>query len=396
MKQIQNSYFLSRSISVLLDESWIIAIPLFMANNWSASNLGTLSSVGALGDFLGILIFPWLASRFKSSFLAISADFLQIIALIAASLLFFTDSLTIPSLSAATFFCSFGFALWFASSDTFFASVISKNEVQQLHKKIAIAQNLGPVVGPSLGAFLFSILNLGGLALLNASSFLGQVCGLIVIAKNDHLHPQRKTLLGALKAGYETVSESHVLTYSLIFPIIAKIFVFGFLPFLTFHLKKSGLSDFLIGLYLAPYGAGVLAGSVMYKDRPISHLAKSFRVNSLLMSTLGFILIAATLTNISPHFFPPFVFCLGIFVACYQIQFRSLRQLATTGQNASGVITIQGLIARIGTPLGGLLFGFLFSTKEPMVYFIPLALGLLALALRMANTVVRGYEKDQE
>lgn len=74
MVHIPKSYFFYRSLSVLLDEVWLIALPLYLAKVSSATSLGAVMSIASTGDLVGMIVLPWLASHLRSSTLAILAD----------------------------------------------------------------------------------------------------------------------------------------------------------------------------------------------------------------------------------------------------------------------------------------------------------------------------------
>lgn len=388
MQVVPRSYFAFRSCSVLLDEVWLISIPLYLAQGASPFTLGIITSASAVGDLLGMVALPWLASRYKSAVLAIAADVFQVLAFLTIAIAFFIGKLPDWQLGICAFVAAFGFSLWFGASDTLFTKVVPRDEAQNLHKKIAISQNVGPVLGPAIGAIIFSKIGLGMIAMLNAASFLGQVFSFFRLEKIESTLLDRRSFLNALKFGWITVFKNPALSNTLIFPIVVKVFVFGFIPFLVFWVKRQGYTDASVGYFIAPYGIGVLGSSLLYREKNRASLASHFRVNAMITCLAGFILIQWTLLNLSPLAVPLLSLTIGFFLSRYQIQFRTLRQLNTDGSNAANVITVQGLIARAMTPLSGFVFAFLFSVKNPSFYFIPTAVVLIAIGIINAGKVV--------
>jgi MFS family permease len=393
MTRIPRSYFLYRSLSVILDQIWLVAMPLYLADHFSISSLGLISSSAALGDLFGMILFPWLSIRIKSTYLVSLADMFQLLAMIIVGLAYFTTTLTVPHLVTAAFCAAAGFSVWFAASDTIFTEIVSPADVQRLHRNVAVSQNLGPVIGPAIGGYLYSIVGLGTIAFLNAFSFSGQVYSLYTLSKfQAPVQKSKRSFVQALRIGWRSVFSSRVLGNSLFFPVIAKIFVFSFLPFLAFYLRRSGLEERTVGLVMAPYGIGILLASFRYQESSIKNLARLFRRNALSMCLLGFVLITWAVSRLPIVIIPLLCLTLGGMVARYQIQFRSLRQLNSTAETAAGIISIQGLAARAATPFAGFLFAFLLQTAHPLNYLIPGSLLLLWFGFYFSHKVVVAYE----
>lgn len=388
MIKLPNTYFVYRSVSVLFDEVWLIAIPLFVASKYGVAELGKISSVTALGDFLGLLFFPWFASKIKSSILSIFADLLQIFCMVIVFLMYRYFVLDIFSLSVLSFFSAFSFAIWFGASDTLFTILIDKNSIQSTQKKVAISQNFGPVVGPAIGSILFGFLGIGGLALLNAFSFFGQMLIFIKLSLYEKISPKPKKMFESIAYGINQVSKSNILSNTLIFPIFAKIFIFGFLPFFAFSLKKQGLDASSVGLYLSPYGIGILLGAFIYRGVNIKSLPMMFTIFSNAMILVSFVLIFMVIKGIQPAILSFISFILGGLVSFYQIKFRSLRQLNTDSSNAASVITVQGIVARAATPFSGFLFSFILSSSFGTIYLMCISLAVLSLTLWFSYRMV--------
>ncbi|MGI8855934.1 MAG: MFS transporter [Thermomicrobiales bacterium] len=236
----------------------------------------------------------------------------------------------------------------------------------------AMNNNLARLIGPSIGGFLFAVLGLNGVVVIDAASFL--IAATMIAAISTQARPDRAARIGATtprKAwvavwrewldGLRLVPSSRLIVALFLFGAITG---FGenvmstlFVPFVTKILGGDGLA---YGWILSAQAVGGLAGSLV-----VGHLSGRITPPRL----LGFSAVLFGLTDLAifyyPLFVPGFVLALllmviaGILSAGMIVSYLTMQQTAVAdayrGRLFGAFETTEALVGLFGAGLAGLL-----------------------------------------
>lgn len=398
MNRRLKSFFVTRSLSGVGDEMWLMALPIWLAaHGYSPIQMGVVSSASAVGNILGFTIVPKLSGRFKSSQIAAGADVFQVALFTWLAAMLLLDS--IPA--GIEFWLFLGFALnlttavWFAATETFLSLASSESsEAQSLHRYNYLATNAGPIVGPGLGGIVYQIGGLVSVAVANAVSFFGQMLSLLSLSKEE-VTPDygAKSYSPGFWSGVREIFASKTYVSLTALPSVVKLTLLGALPFVPFVLTEAKMTPLSVGLIGTCYMVGSTAGAYFYKPIVGRTLSRAFAVDSVQTLLAGGALIAG-LVVASPVILGLCTLWGGFACARYTIEIRSLRQLLIAPAKISSVVSAQGLLVRLATPLSGFLFGIMLKERGSLVG-VPLAVVVCLLfgGIWAAVFVSRSYDK---
>ncbi|MBS1983089.1 MAG: MFS transporter [Bdellovibrionales bacterium] len=361
------SFFVTRSLSGIGDEMWLMALPIWLAaHGFSTMQMGAISSAAAAGNTIGFVVVPKLCRHFKTSLISVGADLVQVVLFAALVGLYFRGGLP----SALGFWIVLGFvlslstAIWFAATETLLSlSTSEAGEAQELHRYNYLAANAGPMVGPGLGGILYQFGGLASVALANIGSFFGQILSLVSLSSEEEAPSklENEKTQGFL-AGVRDIARSKTYISLTVLPSIVKLTLLGALPFIPFVLAQSQNSPFLIGLVSSCYIVGSTIGAYFYRPTSKAKLGKAFTVDSVQT------LLAGALIILTLHTGNAVILSLGMFwggfsCARYTVAIRSLRQLIIQPSKMSSIVSAQGLLVRLATPLSGIILGYFLNER---------------------------------
>lgn len=134
---------------------------------------------------MGFIMFPWLSTRLKTSLICVASDVGHALWMILVVAAIYTVGVSGSLIGLSALITGFLYAIWFASTETFLTRITSKDAAQSLNRWVAISYNVGPLAGPAVGALIYSMVGLVGVAILNALSFTGQIFSVEKLGKSE-------------------------------------------------------------------------------------------------------------------------------------------------------------------------------------------------------------------
>lgn len=359
LERAYRHFFISRALSAFGDELWAIAVPLYFAwANFSIDQMGIYSSSMAVGSILGFLVLPGVARRLKAASTLLILDSIQIsiFVVIAAFMTIEKGASFWPWIALALFHGATD-AAWFGASETLIARTI-KNDAKDIHRLNFLSTNLGPAIAPLGAASLFAMIGLKAIAALNSLTFLFQI-----LATNKLRQHEPKINVTDHKSNgvrFRDLFNDQIYRQMLILSSIVKISLVGALPFVPFVLGHMNLGTYWLAAGVSCFPLGSLIGAYSDKNKGDSKLGISFIYDSafMLMAT-SLIILGIKLSEFGIIGFG--CFFAGFFSARYTIGLRTIRQLITPTNLMPDLVSLQGLVTRLITPLSGLILSLLFA-----------------------------------
>ncbi len=397
-KQGMNTYLFFRTISCIFDEAWSFAIPLYMFKlSATTGDMGLVVSAAAAGSLAGFLFFILLSHKFSAGAIALTSDLIQVVVMFGIASTFYTVGPPgIIQIATIDFLVTFLGTIWFASSDTLFSKIILTKDVQPTNKAFSFAVNTGPVFGPMMGSFLFILIGLPGVAILNGLSFLGQMVFLQKHAVHEKQELRSNGFISSLAGGLKFVALNPFLRTTMTLPIIVRLILIGFMPFIPFLIKNKGITDHTVGLIMALFGMGTLLGSITYRAMVNSNLAKVFVKDTTILISVTSALIIVTLNGYNPWLIGILNFIAGYFLSRYQIEIRSMRQLITPKHQMAYAVSAPGFIIRLFSPASGFFFSALINASLRLEQTVIIGILLTIISFLLAQLVSVIFSKNYE
>ena len=129
-----------------------------------------------------------------------------------------------------------------------------------------------------------------------------------------------------------------------------------------------------------------MLGAFFWKNRSQAQLVRTYAFDTALL-----IFVAAALNVIlysSPHpgWIVSLTFLAGWFISRYSIALRSLRQAIVPSSQMPTVVSGQGFLARLATPLSGVLYGALLARPDARLQLGSVAIFLLVSGFGVLST----------
>ena len=358
------AFQVTRAFSSAGDEMWMTALPIYLAvNGVAASSVGLIFSAGAAGSLLGFVLLPVVCRYFKSANVAANADLVQLVSFVVVLFLIFgkPTGLDRNTWIPIQFILSFCASLWFGATETLITRISSLETAQSAHRWNYLSGSVGPALGPALAGVLYGLFGVTAIALFNAISFLGQAIALKNLSHEETLEESELTdeqpLLKTLVGGVGYVWSDARLRYMTLVSLGLKVFLVGLLPFIAFALSKTDVRPELIGLTLAAFSIGNLVGAFSWKDVSSVTIHKTFAIDTSLAIATTIALNFVLFTDAVNPWISVLTLAVGWFIARYSIALRAMRQQIVSRLRMPTVVASQGFLARLATPLAGILYG---------------------------------------
>ena len=303
-----------------------------------------------------------LADRLSRRTLMAAAEALRALSLLSILVLIWTGSITLPWLALLGFVAVCGTVMYSVAAPALVPSLVSPSMLAAANARIELARTIAFAGGPALGGVL--------VGLVGAAPAFGVAAALSVIAVVllSGLHEPAR-MPAAKRRPLQDIAEglAFVAGHPLLRPVFVTQLIFGaaafmilavFVPYAVRHL---GLTAFGVGLTLAMYGVGMVAGALL-ATRVMRRLP--FGVVIGLGPVTGFaasLVMALTIWIASPLLAGLSFFLLGAGPILWVISTATLRQLVTPPSLLGRVsaINILSYGARpIGTGLAALVGGY--------------------------------------
>jgi predicted MFS family arabinose efflux permease len=328
-----------------------------------AAETGLLSAAQSLPFLLLSLPAGVLADRMRRNHLMTAAELLRAVALLSLPAMLWTHTLSLVSLAVIGALTATGTVVFSVAAPALVPALVSRAALAAANTRLELARSVAFAAGPALAGALTSWFGGGPVFLLAAA--LSLIAALFLTGTTEplparsaprHIHAD---LIEALR---------FVRRQSLLQPIMATAVVWNLSWFVLQSVYVLYASDHLgldaagIGLTLAAYGAGMLAGAVAAPRMSRRMAVGRFIVCGPLGSVAGAVLLLASW--LLPGIALPLVgyFLFGFGPILWTIGQTTLRQ-AVTPPDLLGRVSALFMMAAFGArPIGAALGGFVGAT----------------------------------
>lgn len=229
-----------------------------------AGETGLLQAAQTLPFLLLAIPAGILADRTSRRRLMAGAEGLRVGALLAILILARLDMLTLPALAALGFVGATGTVAYSVSAPSLIPALVQRSQLAAANGRIELARSVAFIAGPALGGVL-----VGWIGVSPTYAIATTLSGIAVVFLLRMNEPARQAPTKRSPLKDLTEGGRFVLTHALLRPILVTAVFFNIAFFVLqaiyvpYAHDELGLSAGEIGITLAPYGVGMVAGALL-------------------------------------------------------------------------------------------------------------------------------------
>jgi predicted MFS family arabinose efflux permease len=337
-----------------------------------------------------------LADRISRRRLMAGAESLRAAALAATLLLIWLGLLTLPLLALLGFIAVCGTVVYSVAAPALVPSLVTSQQLPAANARIELARTVAFAGGPALGGAL-----VGWAGAAPAFGFAAALSLMAVVLLSGIYEPARAA--APRRHPWQDIREgaAFVLHHPLLRPVFITQFIFNTASFLLlavfvpYAVRRLGLSATGVGVTLAMYGAGMVAGALA-ATRVMRRLAFGTVIG--LGPVTGFVAAAVmALTTVFPAAWLAGLsfFLLGAGPILWVISTTTLRQ-SVTPPSLLGRVSAINIMSYGARPLGaalGAIVGGLYGA-EACLYLATVIFGAQALVIWISPAVLLARQPD--
>jgi MFS family permease len=369
-------------------QAWLIVT---LAGTASAFYLGLDSFVGEVPILLFTLIGGVVADRANRRHLLLGSQFVQMAAAFALAALVFTDRIHIWQILVLSFLTGVAQAFGGPAYQSLIPSLIPKDTLPNAIALNSIQFNLARVIGPVIAGGALTAFGMVACFGLNGLSFLFVIAAILALHVK-HIPPAAGTgLRDQLRGGLSYVRHQPQLRTLTLLGFISAFLglpLLTFLPIITRDVFQQDVGLYTQFMTIAGMGAVVGALTVAWVGKH-QHMGMMLLVMQALLglTSIGFALSTSIWLS------QLLLFAGGaMLVTCFSMT-TSLVQLLAPHELRGRVVSIYMVAFRGGSPLGGLISGWLVTQIGSAPYVLALNGGLLTIAALITMTRDHGLRE---
>ena len=372
----------------------IVAVLMLKAG---PGEIGVIAAVQSLPFLLLSIPLGLLADRMSRKKLMLMSELLRVCALMVLIGAMLLDQISVPLLACVGFLASVGTVGFSVSAPSLVPALVGSQHLAKANGRLELARSMAFAGGPALAGALIAWMGastsfvLSLMLSLAAVGFLRQIQEPIRQAPPDR-HPWLE-----LKDGAHFVW-SHPLLKPILFTSVAWNISWFVLQaiYVPYAIRTLGMGSSEVGLTMACYGVGMIAGSLM-ASRMVSLMpfGKAILLGPF-FSVLAASVMASThwLPSVAVAGFAYFLFGFGPII--WTITSTTLRQ-SVTPNVMMGRVTAINIVAGTGArPLGALLGGFVGEMGSDLTSLLVVVLGFAVQAIVITLSRVRSLNSLSE
>jgi MFS family permease len=369
-------------------QAWLIVT---LTSTASAFYLGLDAFLGEAPILLFTLIGGVVADRANRRHLMLASQFVQMTAAFTLAALVFTDHIQIWHILALSFITGIAQAFGGPAYQSLIPSLIPKETLPNAIALNSIQFNLARVIGPAIAGVALAAFGMVACFGLNGISFLF-VMAAIVALRVTHVPPSGAARLGEqLRGGLHYVRDHPPLMTLTVLGFVSAFLglpLLTFLPIITKDVFAEGVG--LYSQFMTIAGIGAVLGAV-----GVAWIGKHRHMGMMLLimqALLGLVAIGFSLSQ--TIWLSQLLLFLGgaLLVTCFSMV-TSLVQLLAPQELRGRVVSIYMVAFRGGSPLGGLISGWLVTQVGSAPIVLALNGGLLTVVALLAMTRDHGLRE---
>ncbi len=374
----------------------LAAVPIIavLALNAGPGEIGALATAQTLPFLLLSIPLGLLADRHSRRALMVLAEVLRAVSLIGLLVVAAMDAISLPLLAVLGFIGAAGTVGFSVAAPALVPSLVPRNALAAANGRLELARSVAFAAGPALAGALVSW---AGAAPAFALAAMLSVAALALLWRLPEparaLASQRHPWI-ELKEGAAFVWQQPLLRPVLLTAVAWNIAWFVLQAAYVPHAVQSlGLSAGAVGVTLAAYGAGMVAGALaaarLLKRLPFGHAV----VLGPLVSVVAMLLMVATLVVPSALLATASFFCFGAGPIVWTISSITLRQTITPPAMLGRVSAIFLAVNAGARPIGAALGGYVGAGFGIQACLLLALVGFVLQAVLISMSKVRPLQR---
>ena len=400
-KKTKNISYLvmSKGVSKIGDIMFDFANNTFLAG-LNPTSLSLVAIYQSLEKVIGVLFNLFggvIADSFKRKKIIIGTNFLSGIACIVLSLIS-KEQWLVYAIVITNVILAFMSAFSGPSYKAFTKEVVKEDSISKLNSLLETTSTVIKVTIPMVAIFLYNILGVRGVLLLDGLSFLmAALLILFVTPVNEEVDTKEEmTISGVfndLKVGFKYVYSHKPIFIIIILSALVNFVLAAYNLLLPYSSQMfEGISDRLYGSFLTAQAIGGFLGSILsgFVNRSLSSrrlLLFSACSGLMLMLTAPLYFI---FHNLIILIFSPALF--SLFLSIFNIQFFSIVQRDVDNEFLGRVFVIIFSVAILFMPLGTVFFSVVLNPNNTFNIFI-IGVSITVLSL-IFSTLLKRYDRS--
>jgi MFS family permease len=369
-------------------QAWLIVT---LTGSASAFFLGLDSFVGELPILLFTLIGGVVADRQNRRHLLLISQCVQMTAAFTLAVLVFTGSVRIWLILTLSFITGVAQAFGGPAYQSLIPSLIPKEHLPNAIALNSIQFNLARVIGPLVAGAALTAFGMVACFGLNGVSFLFVIAAIVALHVSHVPTAAVASISDQLKGGLRYVRDQPQLVTLTVLGFISAFLGLPLLTFLPVIAKDVFQQDVaLYTRFMTLAGAGAVLGALT-----VAWVGKHRHMGLMLLvmqALLGLVAVAFSLSKVI-WLSQLLLFAGGaLLVTCFALT-TSLVQLLAPHELRGRVVSIYMVAFRGGSPLGGLVSGWLVTMVGSAPYVLALNGGLLTIVALIAMTRDHGLRE---
>ena len=400
-KKIKNISYLvtSKVVSKIGDIMFDFANNTFLAG-LNPTSLSLVAIYQSLEKVIGVLFNLFggvIADSFKRKKIIIGTNFLSGIACIVLSLIS-KEQWLVYAIVITNVILAFMSAFSGPSYKAFTKEVVKEDSISKLNSLLETTSTVIKVTIPMVAIFLYNILGVRGVLLLDGLSFLmAALLILFVTPVNEEVDTKEEmTISGVfndLKVGFKYVYSHKPIFIIIILSALVNFVLAAYNLLLPYSSQMfEGISDRLYGSFLTAQAIGGFLGSILssFVNRSLSSrrlllLSACSGLMLMLTAPLYFIFHNLIILIFSPALF-------SLFLSIFNIQFFSIVQRDVDNEFLGRVFGIIFSVAILFMPLGTVFFSVVLNPNNTFNIFI-IGVSITVLSL-IFSTLLKRYDRS--
>ncbi|MDR9571497.1 MFS transporter [Streptococcus pneumoniae] len=400
-KKTKNISYLvmSKGVSKIGDIMFDFANNTFLAG-LNPTSLSLVAIYQSLEKVIGILFNLFggvIADSFKRKKIIIGTNFLSGIACIVLSLIS-KEQWLVYAIVITNVILAFMSAFSGPSYKAFTKEVVKEDSISKLNSLLETTSTVIKVTIPMVAIFLYNILGVRGVLLLDGLSFLmAALLILFVTPVNEEVDTKEEmTISGVfndLKVGFKYVYSHKPIFIIIILSALVNFVLAAYNLLLPYSSQMfEGISDRLYGSFLTAQAIGGFLGSILssFVNRSLSSrrlllLSACSGLMLMLTAPLYFIFHNLIILIFSPALF-------SLFLSIFNIQFFSIVQRDVDNEFLGRVFGIIFSVAILFMPLGTVFFSVVLNPNNTFNIFI-IGVSITVLSL-IFSTLLKRYDRS--